>query len=91
MISFGKKEKIRMPHKHGLSHALAAFVCTLVASLLACILKDYLPMHLFFRAGHYLTAMLELPYSGDVLSIALIATILAFIWGVAFYYLHEER
>jgi hypothetical protein len=48
-------------------------------------------MHLFFRAGHYLTVMLGLPYSEDVISIAFIATILAFVWGVAFYYLHGER
>ena len=40
-----------MPHKHGLSHALAAFVGTLVALLLACILKDYLPIDMFLEQG----------------------------------------
>jgi hypothetical protein len=80
-----------MPHKHGLSHALATLVCTVIASLMAYMLAEYLPIHLFFRAGEYLTAILDLPFSTDAMAIALLATLLSFVWGVGFYYLHKER
>ena len=79
-----------MPHKHGLSHALATLVCTVIAAMLGRTLAVHLPMDVFFRAAEYLNAILYLSLSADVIAITLLATILSFIWGIGFYYLNKE-
>lgn len=82
-----------MPKKHGISHALATFVCTITAPLLAHCLKDYLPrVHgVLTDVAEILKNALNLYYSVDVITPILLATLLAFIWGIGFYYIHKDQ
>lgn len=81
-----------MPHKHGISHALAMFVCTIIAPLLAHCLKHYLPIvhEILTGIAEFLKDALNLYYPVEDITPLLLATLLAFIWGIGFYYINKE-
>ncbi len=79
-----------MPRKHGLSHGLATFVSVIAAGLLIGILRQYTPFFvgLFDDVGAWLSRFIlaqwgkEIPSS--LLATAVFASVLAFLWGMAF-------
>jgi len=60
------------------------------ASLIAYVIGECLPMRILVRISEKVNSILALPISDYHLSIILLATILAFIWGIGFYFLHTE-
>jgi len=85
-----------MPKKHGISHALATLIGTIISGIILEFLKSYIPLirNVFFFLGSRLSTFFEITFgvslSKEVLSIALLATIFAFLWGVAFKYMHSD-
>jgi len=85
-----------MPKKHGMSHALATLIGTIISGIILEFLKSYIPVirKVFYFLGSQLSAFFEITFgvhlSTEVLSIALLATILAFFWGIAFKYMHSD-
>ncbi len=79
-----------MPKKHGLSHGLATFVSVLAAGLLIGILRPYVPFFigLFDEIGAWLSRFILAQWGREIppslLSTAVFASLLAFLWGVAF-------
>lgn len=79
-----------MPKRHGISHGLATFVSVIVSGLLVAILRSYLPFFIgiFDDIGLWLSNWVfaktgkQIPPSQ--LSTAVFASLLAFVWGVAF-------
>lgn len=86
-----------MPKKHGLSHGLATFVSLITAGLLVAMLRPYIPFFIgiFDDVGLWLSNWLlakfgkQLPPS--LLSTAVFASLLAFLWGVAFAVINRRR
>jgi len=85
-----------LPKKHGFSHAFAAIITFITAGLLLHLLKIYFPLFIkyFNKIGILLHQLVldtfNIDLSPDFLSIAVFASFLAFIWGVAFSYLHSD-
>jgi len=85
-----------MPKRHGLSHGLATFVTIIAAGLLVGALRLHLPFFvgLFDKVGLWLSTYLEVQFgvsfSPDILSTAVFAAMMAFVWGVAFAYLNRQ-
>lgn len=72
--------------KHGLSHAGATLVSTVAAGLLVRQLEVHLPevSRPLEQFAHRLVVVLALPWSTEVVAQFLLASALAFVWGVAF-------
>jgi hypothetical protein len=77
-----------MPAKSGLSHALASFV-TIIAG---AVISGYLSVHasvlwdLTRTAGKMVTWVLGINLPTAVTGMLVIATVLSFVWGVAYHY-----
>lgn len=86
-----------MPKRHGLSHGLATFVSVIAAGLLIAILRTYIPFFIgiFDDIGSWLSNWLlarigkQIPPS--LLATAVLASLLAFVWGVAFAVINRRR
>lgn len=72
--------------RHASSHGMAVFVCTIAAAFIVETLKPKLPelMDLVQTKSEGLIKTLAIPMTVDNLSILLVASILALIWGVFF-------
>ncbi len=72
--------------KHGTSHGFSVLLCTLIAAFLIEILKPFLPKmyESVDRASIWMIDNFQVPISIEHLSITLIASILAILWGVFF-------
>ena len=86
-----------MPKRHGLSHGLATFISVITAGLLIAILRPYIPFFIgiFDDVGSWLSNWL-LAKSGkqippSLLSTAVFASLLAFVWGVAFALMNRKN
>ena len=85
-----------MPKRHGLSHGLATFVTILAAGLLIGVLRLHIPFFigLFDKTGLWLSRFIErevgIDYSPQILSTAIFAALMAFVWRVAFAYLNRR-
>lgn len=86
-----------MPQKHGLSHGLAAFVSVLAAGLLVGLLRQYTPflIGLFDDVGAWLSRFIlarwDREISPSLLSTAVLASLLAFVWGMAFAIINRRK
>lgn len=86
-----------MPKRHGFSHGLATFVTIITAGLLVGIFRPHVPFFigLFDKAGLWLSQFIErhfaVDFSSQILSTAVLAALLAFLWGVAFAYLNRNK
>jgi hypothetical protein len=72
--------------KHGTSHGISVFACTVLASFLVEFLKPVLPKiyEVFDRASLWMHSKIYIPVSVEQLSITLIASVLAILWGMFF-------
>ncbi len=71
---------------HGSSHGIAVFVCTVTAALFADIVRTRLP-GLFNTIGSiavWLHGTIDLKLSVETINFLLYASILGFIWGMAY-------
>lgn len=79
--------------KHATSHGLAVIVCTISAGVLVKIARDYYPVAV--EMGEKLVLDLTCKYGWEMpsrdLIIMLVATALAFLWGVAFSFMHSDE
>ncbi|MDZ7304473.1 MAG: hypothetical protein ONB44_20305 [candidate division KSB1 bacterium] len=86
-----------MPKRHGLSHGLATFVSVITAGLLIAILRSYIPFFIgiFDDVGLWLSNWLVAKFGKQIppslLSTAVFASLLAFVWGVAFAVMNRRR
>ncbi len=86
-----------MPRRHGLSHGLATFVTIIAAGLLVGVLRLHIPFFigLFDKTGLWLSRIIErqfgIDYSPQILSTAVFAAMMAFVWGMAFAFLNRRR
>lgn len=72
--------------KHGTSHGFSVLACTIVAAFLIELIRPYFPK-LFFSVNKVSIWMLDkfhIPLSMEYLSIAIIASALAILWGFFF-------
>jgi len=81
-----------MPKKHGLSHALAGMLSTLLGGILVNISSEKV---LDFDLSKYSSTVLNLlpikeNISPEVFTISIFAFVLCFFWGVLFYYFHTD-
>ncbi|RMD87216.1 MAG: hypothetical protein D6813_13865 [Calditrichaeota bacterium] len=86
-----------MPKRHGFSHGLATFISIISGGILVGLLRVYLPLlvKMFDRVGLWLSEILEkhlgIEYSPQLLSTAVFAALMAFLWGVAFAFLYRHQ
>ena len=75
-----------MPIKSGSSHGLAVLICTVIAAFLVELLRPVLPkvISLASQAAEWLIRTLDIPIQRQALAIVLVASTLAFIWGIVF-------
>ena len=75
-----------MPLRHGTSHALAVVLCTVLGAFLVDMLRPSFPgmADFFYRIADALVYKLNIPIDPQSLSVVLVATCLAFLWGVVF-------
>jgi hypothetical protein len=77
-----------MPAKTGASHAVASFVTIIIGAFLS----NYLSTHssvlwgLTRRAGDAVTSLLGIRLPEVMIGIVVIATVLSFLWGIAYHY-----
>ncbi len=78
--------------KHGASHGIAVIVSTVLAALIADIVRKHVPLvySAFNRFSQNLVDLMQLPFDSKYVSIMIFATFLATIWGVAFAFLHSD-
>lgn len=81
-----------MVKKHGLSHAFAGMVSTLLGGILIKITNEQV---LGLNITEYFGIILKyLPIKGDISSetftMSIFVFILCFVWGVLFYYFHND-
>ena len=72
--------------KHGTSHGFSVLICTVLAAFLIEIFKPFLPKvyDAVDRASVWLIENFQVPVSVEYLSITLIASLLAILWGFFF-------
>lgn len=77
--------------KHSLSHALSVMVSTISSALLVDLIKKYIPFVNEWLCGFSGNVVdhFDLNYSPQGLSLILIATFLAALWGIGFAYLNR--
>ena len=75
-----------MPMKHGYSHGLSIFVCTLFSSILIKYIEPLFPK--FTNALEYIAKFfinhLKIPLPENFLIILLVACFLGVLWGIGF-------
>ena len=72
--------------RHGTSHAFSVLLCTILAAFLIEILKPFLPK-LYAnvdRTSLWIIENFQVPVSLEHLSITLVASVLAILWGIFF-------
>ena len=72
--------------RHGTSHGFSVLVCTILAAFLIEIFKPFLPKiyeHVD-RTSIWLVENFQVPVSVEYLSITLVASVLAILWGIFF-------
>ncbi len=79
--------------KHASSHGLALLVCTVVAGVLIGMGRDHYPMiaQKLEDISLYIVTFFNLDFSPEIISILIIAVILAVIWGIAFSFMHSDK
>ncbi|MFB6136031.1 MAG: hypothetical protein ABEJ04_04660 [Halobacteriaceae archaeon] len=77
-----------MPVKSGASHAVASFLSIIVGSLLSTYLSAHSGTLRWVTAfvGEHLGSALGVPVSNTLAGIAVVATALSFVWGVAYHF-----
>ena len=77
-----------MPARSGSSHALAVLLCTVTGAFLVDVLRPLLPeaMHRVTEASAWLVGTFGIPIPTHSLTIVLVASALAFLWGVFFHF-----
>ena len=79
--------------KHASSHGLALLVCTVVAGVLIGMGRDHYPTiaQKLEDISLYIVTFFNLDLPPKVISILIIAVILAVIWGIAFSFMHSDK
>ena len=79
--------------KHAASHGLAVLVCTVTSGVLVKIGRDHYPAAAgkLESVGAFVVENLNLEYSAKAVSTLLLASLLAVVWGVFFYFLHSDK
>lgn len=73
-------------YRHGSSHGLALFLCTVASSILVHYLKPLFPPITKFleSVAGMLVDKAKIPLPKDTMVVIMVATVLAFIWGIFF-------
>lgn len=73
-------------HRHGFSHALGYLFCSLVSGVIVDLLRRHYPKfnNVVASAAAHLSSVLDYRVSPKMLSITIVACLLAFIWGIGF-------
>ena len=79
--------------KHATSHGLAVLVCTIVSGVLVKVARDYYPHAVEVVETRISGFVCKLGWdiSSNDLTSLLVAFVLAFLWGVAFYFMHSDE
>lgn len=77
--------------KHGLSHAIGAFLSTVSAVALSRLIEDTLPglYQVLFNLSSFIKTFIPF-VTETVIGYAILASILMFFWGVGFYFTHRD-
>lgn len=78
---------------HGLSHGLAALVCTISSGVLISMGADHYPAFTvqLEKVGQEIAALVQFDTSGKTIAILMISFVLAIVWGAAFSFLHSDH
>lgn len=81
-----------MPKKHGLSHAMAGMVSTLLGGILIKITSEQvLGIDITKYFGTLLNYLpVNINISPETFTMSIFVFVLCFFWGVVFYYFHSE-
>ena len=73
-------------HKHALSHGLAVLICTIASSLLIDVIKEHIPSvnDILHYVSAWIIVLSGIQFSPRALSLLILTSILAAIWGLAF-------
>jgi hypothetical protein len=79
--------------KHGSSHGLAVLICTITSGLLIHIGRDYYPQLINWleEGSRFIVELLNIDYPSKSVSILILASVLAVIWGMAFTFMHSDK
>lgn len=79
--------------KHASSHGLALLVCTVTAGVLIGMGRDHYPTiaQKLEDISLYIVTFFNLDFPPKVISILIIAVILAVMWGIAFSFMHSDK
>lgn len=82
-----------MPKKHGLSHAFAGMLSTLLGGILVNITsKQVLGMDITTYSNAVLNYLpIKDNITPEIFTVSIFAFVLCFIWGVLFYYFHSDE
>lgn len=77
--------------KHGLSHAIGAFLSSISAFALSNLIEDTMPeiYALLFNLSSLIRNLIP-SVPEKIIGYAILASLLMFIWGVGFYFAHKD-
>lgn len=77
-----------MPAKSGASHALASFTTILIGAVITNLLSAHSGLLREFSAtvGDSVTSVSGVDVSNTLVGLVVVATVLSFLWGVAYHY-----
>jgi len=79
--------------KHASSHGFSVFMCTITASFLVEILKPLIPglMTRIKNLSQFLIELLAIPLTTEFLTIIILASFMAVVWGIFFKIRYDGR
>lgn len=78
--------------KHASSHGFAVFMCTIISAIYIEVIKQFLPQ-LLRRIDHLSSIIIQklsLSLTPDTITIVVVASVLAMIWGAFFKMYHSK-
>jgi hypothetical protein len=89
----GSDREAKNMKKHASSHALAVLVCTVTAGVLIEIGRDHYPLaaQRLGKISRRIVDFFGLDFEPKIISILILAILLAAIWGIAFSFMHSDN